>query len=73
MGLKGRADLPEVQSAMKTLEESVLKSPVLLGGVAPTPEHANAMIARGYRALVVGFDWSLLQRGITSAIDGIHR
>lgn len=37
------------------------------------PEHANAMIARGYRALVVGFDWSLLQRGSTSAIDGIHR
>jgi 4-hydroxy-2-oxoheptanedioate aldolase len=48
-------------------------SPVILGGVATTPEQANAMIARGYRALVVGFDWSLLQRGIASAIEGISR
>jgi len=29
-----------------------------------TPEQANAMISRRYRALVVGFDWSLVQRGI---------
>jgi len=34
---------------------------------------ANEMIARGYRALVVGFDWSLLQRGIASAITGVNR
>ena len=58
---------------LKTLEEPILKSPVILGGVAPTPEQANAMIARGYRALVVGFDWSLLQCGIASATIGIRR
>ena len=45
--------------------------PVILGGVATTPEQARQMIARGYRALVVGFDWSLLQRGIAAAIEGI--
>jgi len=73
MGLKGRADHPDVQAAMKTLEGPILKSPVILGGVATTPELANAMIARGYRALVVGFDWSLLQRGIASATEGIRR
>lgn len=73
MGLKGRVDHPDVQAAMKTLENQIRKSPVILGGVAPTPEQATAMIARGYRALVVGFDWSLLQRGITSAIEGISR
>jgi hypothetical protein len=38
-----------------------------------TPEQANAMVARGYRALVVGFDWSPLQRGCAAAIEGIAR
>ena len=46
---------------------------VVLGGVAPTPEQANAMVARGYRALVVGFDWSLLQRGCAAAIECVSR
>jgi hypothetical protein len=32
----------------------------------------GAMIARGYKALVVGFDWSLLRRGIVGAISGIR-
>lgn len=73
MGFRGRVDHPEVQAAMKTLEEPIRTSPVILGGVATTPEQANTMIARGYRALVVGFDWSLLQRGIASAIEGISR
>jgi 4-hydroxy-2-oxoheptanedioate aldolase len=73
MGLRGRVDHPDVQAAMKTLEEPIRNSPVILGGVATTPEQANAMIARGYRALVVGFDWSLLHRGIASAIEGISR
>ena len=73
MGLKGRIDSPEVEAAIKTLEESIRKSPVALGGVAPTPELANDMISRGYKALVVGFDWSLLQRGAASALNGIRR
>jgi hypothetical protein len=29
------------------------------------------MVIRGYKALVVGFDWSLLQRGIVAAIASI--
>ncbi len=66
MGLKGRADHPDVQAAMRTLEEAIRPSPVALGGVATTPEQIAAMTAKGYRALVVGFDWSLLQRGIQS-------
>lgn len=73
MGHKGRADHPDVQAAMLALEAPILKSPVLLGGVATTTELANAMIARGYRALVLGFDWSLLHRGIAAALDGLRR
>ena len=52
MGHHGRADHPDVQTAIATLEKTILRSPVLLGGVAPTVEQANAMIERGYRALV---------------------
>jgi 4-hydroxy-2-oxoheptanedioate aldolase len=72
MGLKGRADDPAVVSAIRKLESVILPSPVLLGGVAHTVDQANAMIDRGYKALVVGFDWSLLQRGIAGAITDIR-
>jgi 4-hydroxy-2-oxoheptanedioate aldolase len=71
MGLKGKADDPAVLEAIRQLESMIRPSPVVLGGVAHTVDQANAMIARGYKALVVGFDWSLLQRGISNAISGI--
>ncbi len=73
MGLKGRADHPDVQAVTQALESAIRDSATVLGGVAPTPMQANAMIERGYRALVVGFDWSLLQRGIAAATEGIAR
>ena len=73
MGLKGKVDSPEVQEVIGALERSIAKSPVTLGGVARSREMANAMIARGYRALVLGFDWSFLQRGVVSSLDGIAR
>jgi 4-hydroxy-2-oxoheptanedioate aldolase len=73
MGLKGRPDHPDVQAAIQALEEAIRPSPVVLGGVALNPEQAQVMIKRGYRALVVGFDWSLLQRGIAAGTDGIVR
>lgn len=73
MGLKGHPEDPRVVDAIARFEAAIRPSPVILGGVARTPEQANAMIGRGYRALVVGFDWSLLQRGIDSATAGIDR
>jgi 4-hydroxy-2-oxoheptanedioate aldolase len=73
MGLKGRVDHPSVQSAIQTLESIILRSPVALGGVAPTPARAQEMIAKGYRAIVLGFDWSLLQQGITAALAAVRR
>ena len=73
MGLKGRGEDPRVQDATRKLEDAIRGSSVLLGGVAHSVERANEMIARGYRALVVGFDWSLLQKGIAGAIEGIRR
>jgi hypothetical protein len=72
MGLKGRTDDLVFIAATGKLESAIKTSPVSLGGVAHTPEQAGAMMTRGYRALVVGFDWSLLQRGIAAAIAGIR-
>jgi len=71
MGLKGKADDPAVLEAIGKLESIIRPSSVVLGGVAHSSDQANAMIARGYKALVVGFDWSLLQRGISNALSGI--
>jgi len=73
MGHRGRADHPEVKAVSLQLETVIRGSSVVLGGVAPEPEQANAMIARGYRALIVGFDWSFLQRGAAAVISGVGR
>ena len=71
MELRGDSEHSEVGAAIAVLEESIRNSPVVLGGVARTPDQANEMIARGYRALVVGSDWFLLERGIASAIRAV--
>lgn len=70
-GPQRQTDHPDVAAAISALEGAIRNSPVILGGVATTAEQAKAMIERGYRALVIGFDWSLLQRGIQS-IHGIR-
>jgi 4-hydroxy-2-oxoheptanedioate aldolase len=73
LGYYGEPDHPEVQAAMTATEAGILRSNVLLGGVARSVDQANRMVDRGYRALVLGFDWSLLQRGAAAALDGLHR
>jgi 4-hydroxy-2-oxoheptanedioate aldolase len=73
MGHKGRVDHPDVQAAMKTLEEAIRPSSVILGGVATTADQIEAMAKLGYQALVVGFDWSLLQKGIASVLGDAPR
>jgi 4-hydroxy-2-oxoheptanedioate aldolase len=73
IGKRGKPDDPEVVALMRRAEEGILKSGVPIGGVARTAEQANAMIDRGYLALALGFDWSLFQRGIAAAFEGIRR
>jgi 4-hydroxy-2-oxoheptanedioate aldolase len=70
---RGQMDDPELLALMKRAEEGILRSGVPIGGVARTAEQANAMIDRGYLALALGFDWSLFQRGIAAAFQGIRR
>jgi 4-hydroxy-2-oxoheptanedioate aldolase len=73
MGLGGRADHPDVQAAMTALENAILGSSVHLGGVAHSADRDSQMKARGYQALVVGFDWSLLQKGVVSVTGEAQR
>ena len=70
---RGLIDDGEVQALIRRAEDGILKSGVPIGGVARTAEQANAMIDRGYLALALGFDWSLFQRGIAAAFQGIRR
>ena len=72
MGLKGNVSDPKVAQAISKLEPVIRDSSVILGGVATNPAQAKEMIARGYRALIVGFDWQLLEHGIAASIEGIR-
>jgi 4-hydroxy-2-oxoheptanedioate aldolase len=72
MGIPGQFEHPQFLEAVKTAEKAILRSSVALGGVARTPEHARSMIRRGYKALVFGFDWMLLQRSALSFIDEVR-
>jgi len=73
IGKPGRFDDPELVALVKRAEAGILKSGVPLGGVARSAEQANAMIAQGYLMIALGFDWSLFQRGIAAALNGIKR
>jgi 4-hydroxy-2-oxoheptanedioate aldolase len=73
IGKSGRLDDPEVVALVQKAEAGILKSRVPIGGAARSAEQANAMIARGYVLLALGFDWSLFQRGIMAGFAGIHR
>lgn len=71
MGYANEPTHPEVRSAIAIAEEKILRSGIPLGGAAPSPAVANQMIHRGYRGIVLGFDWLVLQRAAASLIDGI--
>jgi 4-hydroxy-2-oxoheptanedioate aldolase len=70
---RGLPDDPDVVALMARAEAGILKSGVPIGGVARTADAANAMIARGYLAIALGFDWSLFQRGMAASFEGIRR
>lgn len=73
LGHRGRIDHPEVQAAAARMERAARGTGIALGGAAASPEEANAMIARGYRLISLGFDWALLQRGVQGAMAGVAR
>jgi 4-hydroxy-2-oxoheptanedioate aldolase len=72
LGHPGEIEHPDVAAAMARAEAGILRSRVTLGGVARSVPEAKSMIDRGYRALVLGFDWSLLHRGVSSLLDPLR-
>lgn len=70
---RGQMDDPELLELVARAEAGILRSGVPIGGVARTADQANALVDRGYRAIALGFDWSLFQRGIMAAFEGIRR
>jgi 4-hydroxy-2-oxoheptanedioate aldolase len=72
-GHHGQVDHPDVQAAIREAGRGIAASPIALGGVAFSPEHANRMIDAGYRVIAIGFDWSLLQKGVAAAVKDIRR
>jgi 4-hydroxy-2-oxoheptanedioate aldolase len=63
----------EVQAAIGRAERAIAASPVHLGGLALTGDIANAMIGRGYRLILTGFDTMLLQRAASEILGAIDR
>ena len=72
MGLLGRGDHPDVCDAISKIERAFVGSPVRLGGVAMNAAQASSMMESGYRALMIGFDWSLLQKGIADTLNSMR-
>jgi 4-hydroxy-2-oxoheptanedioate aldolase len=69
MGIPGQFDHPLFRKAVAEAEAGILRSKVPLGGVARTPEQAREMVDRGYKAIVFGFDWLLLQQSASRFIE----
>ena len=61
LGVPGRLDHPDVAAAVAQVEAAAHAAGIPLGGVALTPEAAQALKARGYR-LLAGFDVLLLKQ-----------
>jgi 4-hydroxy-2-oxoheptanedioate aldolase len=71
--IPGQFDHPLLKAAIAEAEAGILRSKVPLGGVARTPDQAKQMLDRGYRALVLGFDWMLLQGAAAGLLEEVHR
>jgi len=69
MGIPGQFEDPRFRKAVAEAEAGILRSKVPLGGVARTPEQAREMVDRGYKAVVFGFDWLLLQQSALRFIE----
>jgi 4-hydroxy-2-oxoheptanedioate aldolase len=66
-----RSEDAAAHGAILKLEKAIHASPVALAGTAGCAEQAKAMVDRGYRALAIGHDWSLLQHGVNAAMSQI--
>lgn len=73
LGIPGQFEHPKFKAAVEAAEAGILRNKVPLGGVARTPDQAKQMLDRGYRALVFGFDWMLLQQAAARFLEEVRR
>ena len=60
LGVSGRFDAPEMREAVAHLERVILDAGIPLGAAALTREQTRAILERGYRLPVHGFDVLML-------------
>jgi 4-hydroxy-2-oxoheptanedioate aldolase len=70
LGIEGRFDEPRFIEAVATVERAVVGAGVALCGVALTPERAQDLAARGYRALLRGIDVFMLADAVAALRAG---
>lgn len=71
-GFRDGPDHPEIRDAIARAEAVLLPSSVHMGGLALDAETARAMIDRGYRLIITGFDVQFLQRSAADILGGIR-
>ena len=72
LGHLGDVQHPDVREAISEIEQVVLNTDAILGGVAGSAEAATQMMERGYRFLNLGSDVSLLSGAASTLLDSIR-
>jgi 4-hydroxy-2-oxoheptanedioate aldolase len=70
--IPGQFEHPKLKAAVAEAEAGILRSKAVLGGVARTPDQAKALLDRGYRAIVLGFDWMMMQQASMEFLKAIR-
>ena len=72
LGVAGQFDHPRLREVVAKAEAKIAgRAAVTLGGIAFSPEDARAMIARGYRFVVLGSDAGLISGAAQRTIQAI--
>jgi 4-hydroxy-2-oxoheptanedioate aldolase len=72
LGVAGQFDHPRLRDVVAQAEAKILTGgKVALGGIAFSPDEARAMIARGYRFIVLGSDAGLISAAARRMVQAI--
>jgi 4-hydroxy-2-oxoheptanedioate aldolase len=69
LGVPGRFDAPEFRDAVTQAERAILEAGIPLGAAALTREQTQAILSRGYRLPVQGFDVLMLGAQVRQAAE----
>ena len=72
LGVAGQFDDPRLQEVVAKAEKTILSHDVALGGIAFSADDARAMIARGYRFIVLGSDAGLVAGAAQRMVQAIR-